>query len=533
MNSRVKVTMILAVVLMVLVMGAAALLTFTGAGAKERWVLDETWVQPAANVASMKVTNLTGAGKTDLFVQAGNDVLVFDAAGQQVFQQAFPGTLAASMGDVDGDEIQEILAYYKPETNSVATAFKATGDGQFLWQTEITGLGDVGRAAVVDFDGDGRMGLVAGDLRGKLVALSDKGEEQWRYDLHSTSDLRGLDNVLTGRTQLVAAADLDGRVVVLDGRGQEVWTFNVPGGLRRLRTEELTAPGQSAVLLGGEDGTLYVLEGSTGRELWRASLGQAITEIRLAELDGDPGTRELVAGGKLNGVWGYTQDGKRLFVARIAGAKTKVTEIASLDVAGTGKAELRPNVVAIGDDSGAVTFFDAGGSKLLTRSYSAPINRMATGKVGGEQQFLVADASQVHTLAMSEKSPSLWSSPLLGGLLACLVIAGVAYAIASMKPAPMLRLSAEEMTVEAQKARRIMLHESINELKHMKESGEVPADAYLARLKDLRGQLANAEANLIKLGMPLTAETIKCPNCGGTLELGTDRCDYCGQTVLI
>jgi hypothetical protein len=282
------------------------------------------------------------------------------------------------------------------------------------------------------------------------------------------------------------------------------------------------------VLLGGEDGTLYVLDGSTGRELWRASLGQAITEIRLAELDGDPGSRELVVGGKRNGVWGYSQDGERLFVASIAGDKTKVTEIASLDVADTGK-----NVVAIGDDSGAVTFFDAGGRKLLTRSYSAPINRMATGKVGGERQFLVADASQVHALAMSKKSPALWSSPLLGGLLACLAIAGVAYAIASMKPAPTLRLSAEEMSVEAQKARRIMLHESINELKRMKDSGEVPADAYLARLKDLRSQLADVGANLMKLGVPLTAETITCPNCGGTLELGTDRCDYCGQTVLI
>ncbi|MBN1137478.1 MAG: PQQ-binding-like beta-propeller repeat protein [Anaerolineae bacterium] len=528
MSSRVKSTIILAVVLMVLVIGAAALLTVSGAGAKARWVLDETWVQPAPSVASMKVTNLSGTGKTDLFVQAENSVLVFDAAGQAVYDQAFPGTLAASMGDVDGDGVQEILAYYKPESKSVAAAFQATGGGQRLWQTEIAGLGDVGRAAVVDFDGEGRMGLVIGDLRGKLVALSDQGEEQWRYDLHSSSDLRGLDSVLTGRTQLVAAADLDGRVAVLDGQGQAVWTFNVPGGLRRLRTEELGAPGQSAVLLGGEDGTLYVLDGSTGRELWRASLGQAITEIRLAELDGDPGTRELVAGGKRNGVWGYTQDGERLFAASIAGDKAKVTEIASLDVAGTGK-----NVVAIGDDSGAVTFFDAEGHKLLTRSYSAPINRMATGKVGGERQFLVADASQVHALTMIEKSPALWSSPLLGGLLACLVIAGVAYAIASMKPAPTLHLSAEEMSVEAQKARRIMLHESINELRRMKESGEVPADAYLARLKDLRSQLADAEANLIRLGVRLTAETIKCPNCGGTLELGTDRCDYCGQTVLI
>jgi len=95
-----------------------------------------------------------------------------------------------------------------------------------------------------------------------------------------------------------------------------------------------------------------------------------------------------------------------------------------------------------------------------------------------------------------------------------------------------LQISAEQMTVEAQKARRIMLHESIDDLKRMKGAGEIPPDAYLARMKDLRAQLADAEASLIKLGVPLQAETIKCPNCGGMLQLGTDRCEYCGQTVI-
>ncbi len=526
MSSRAKVTIILAIVLMVLVMGVAAVLTFTGTAAEERWALQETWAQPAAAVSSMKVANLTGAGKTDLFAQAGDSVLVFDASGQKVFDQAFPGALASSMGDVDGDEVQEILAYYTDGSQSSVAAYEATGES--LWQTQVTDLAGVGRAAVVDFDGDGRVGFVIGDAEGQIVAFSDKGEEQWRYDLNVTSELRGLDSVLASGVQLVAVADRDGRVVVLDREGQELWTFAVPGGLRRLRTEEMTAPGQSAVLLGGEDGTLYVLEGSTGHELWRANLGQAIAEIRLAELDADPATRELVVGGRRNGVWGYSQDGKRLFTASIAGEKTKVTEIASMDAQGTGK-----DVAAIGDDGGAVTFLDASGRKLLVQLYSAPINRMTTGKVGGERQFLVADASRVRALTLNQKRAPLWSSPLLGGLLACVAIAIVAYAIASMKPAPTLQLSAEQMTVEAQKARRIMLHESINELKRMKAAGEVPPEAYLARLKDLRAQLADAEANLIKLGVPLTAETIKCPNCGGALELGTDRCDYCGQTVLI
>jgi hypothetical protein len=25
---------------------------------------------------------------------------------------------------------------------------------------------------------------------------------------------------------------------------------------------------------------------------------------------------------------------------------------------------------------------------------------------------------------------------------------------------------------------------------------------------------------------------MKCPNCGGSIELGSDKCEYCGQTVI-
>jgi outer membrane protein assembly factor BamB len=528
MSSRTITTIVLAVVLMLLVMAVAVFLTISGTASPDKWALKENWVQPALAVSSMKITNMTGAGKTDLFMQAGNQAIVLDAAGQQVFSQAYRGTVATSLGDVDGDGVQEIIVYHGVDEGSAVTALKAVG-GQPVWQIgiEASDMGAVGRVAVVDFDDTGRAGAVVGDMRGKLTALTDDGRVRWQYDMHSTSDLRGLDSIILGKTQLAVAADLDGRVVALDGNGAQVWTYSVPGGLRRLRTEELLGPGKGTVLLGGESGTLIVLDGATGQTLWTAELGQAVTEIRLAELDGDPGTRELVAGGKRNGVWAYSQSGTRLFSASVGGDKSKITEVAALDVDGSGK-----DVVAIGDDTGTATFFDAKGHKLTSASYNAPINRMATGKIGGQRQFLVADASKVRAVTLDKQTAPFWYSPLLAGLLACAAIAVVAFFIGSMKPAPPLQISAEQMTVEAQKARRLMLHEAINDLKRMQAAGEIPADAYLARLKDLRGQLADAVANLIKLGVPLQAETITCPHCGGSLELGTDRCEYCGQTVL-
>jgi hypothetical protein len=89
------------------------------------------------------------------------------------------------------------------------------------------------------------------------------------------------------------------------------------------------------------------------------------------------------------------------------------------------------------------------------------------------------------------------------------------------------------MSVEAQRARRRMLHESIQDLKKMQGRSEVSGDAYLARLKELRQQLAGVNAALITLGEPIKVETFSCPHCGGSLELGSDRCEFCGQVVIV
>ena len=48
----------------------------------------------------------------------------------------------------------------------------------------------------------------------------------------------------------------------------------------------------------------------------------------------------------------------------------------------------------------------------------------------------------------------------------------------------------------------------------------------------LRADLAENEAAFKAQGYPIKVETIQCPNCGGTLELGMDKCEYCGQVLL-
>ena len=44
--------------------------------------------------------------------------------------------------------------------------------------------------------------------------------------------------------------------------------------------------------------------------------------------------------------------------------------------------------------------------------------------------------------------------------------------------------------------------------------------------------LADNEAAYKTAGHAIKVETFACPHCGGILELGMDKCEYCGQVIL-
>jgi len=95
-----------------------------------------------------------------------------------------------------------------------------------------------------------------------------------------------------------------------------------------------------------------------------------------------------------------------------------------------------------------------------------------------------------------------------------------------------MKVSFQNISRESLEAQRRMLKESIADVERLRKSGEVTGDSYLARLKRLRADLAKNETAFKSQGYPIKVETIQCPNCGGTLELGMDKCEYCGQVLL-
>ncbi len=522
MNRRAVVTIILAVVLIVVVMGVTAVLAAAG-GDAVKYEEQAAWSYPLAGVETLKILDLTGDGQNEVFAQSPSELAVLDASGQPLFVRSLQGasSVVSTLGDMNADGVEDIITVEASGGGAGVTVLN--GEGAVLWRALVATMSEPLRAAVVRFEGGTQ--LVVGDGDGQLAALDSSGQEIWRDRLSGGDYIRGLDETDVAGQHNLAAANHNGAVALYDADGRPRWQYNLGEVLRRMRAFDLDKSGISEILIGGEQGRLVMLDASGEGEQLSERLGQTITEIREGEIDGDPSSREFVVGGKDGGVWAYRADGQQLWARSASG---RVSEIIFIDTDGDGI-----NEVLVGDEAGGLTIFTgaAGISYRLDRRSSA-VTSMDTGSLSGAGQFLVGDGQTVASLGLNRQVAPVWYNPLLAGGIISLIIIVIAWFVATMPQRPDVRAAATDQSVEGLRARRLMLHEAIADVERLRGTGEMPADAYLLRLKELRSEMADTEAALLKAGEKIQVETFKCPNCGGTLSLGTDRCDYCGQVVI-
>jgi outer membrane protein assembly factor BamB len=516
MNSRAVTTLVLAVVLIGAVMAVTAGITF--AGMANRTKFDETreWEAPLGEAQNMQILDFTGDGQDELFFQNTGMIAMLEPNGQERFRQSFSTGLNTTLGDVDGDGVEDIVVFHAEGVTVLR------GDGSTLWEAQPGDLSTPYRSAVVRFAGGTQ--VLLGDEAGQVVALDARGQALWRGATTITDYVRGLDDVRIAGVVHAAAANHNGLVVVFDEQGQALWDYQLSGTLRRLRAYDLDGDGNGEILVGGDGSRLALLEAATGDERFNRGLGQAIIEIREAELDGEPSAREFVVGGREGGVWAFRADGQQLWSATLG---DRVSEIVAFDVDDDGAEE-----VLVGDEGGGVTIFTGDGHRQSLGNWPSAIARLEAGRLSASDQLAVADQRSLQLLSLEKQTAPFWYTPLLAGLLVSAIIAFAAWFVANIPPKPVLRVAAEDQSVEGLLARNRMLHESLADVDRLRGTGEMPAEAYLARLRELRGELAATQAALQKAGQPIQLETFMCPNCGGALPIGLDKCDYCGQTVI-
>jgi len=518
--SRKVIPFVVAFVLVCLVMVVSGVFAFSGAVTAEQFGGSVTWSQPYSTAESMKVINLMGDDQDELFIQNTSNVTLFDGGGNVLLSQdyQYPKT---TLGDVNGDNKEDIVVFYLGDSGY---AVDTIINGETATLAENLSIGLPARVIVVRFASGPQ--IVLGDSGGGLLSLSLSGEPLWTYTVGS-EEIRGMDDALIGGQMHLAVASHDGSVAVLNQGGESIWNTSQEQ-LRRMRAFDLNSDGNSEIITGGEYGALFVYNAVDGSQIYTQGMGQAVSEVRVVELNGEPSSREFVVGGKDGGVWAFSFDGATSKEIWSGSLSDKVTEISGIDIDGDGTEE-----AVIGDESGNVAVFTGSGARNNLDSHSTGITRIDVGKLNGERYVVIADGATVDVNKVNFSSiPGFQYTPLVVGVIISAVILLIAAILASIPMKPELKVSFQDKSKESLAAERRMLKESIADVERLRKSGEVTGDAYLARLKRLRGDLAENETAFKTAGFPIKVETIQCPNCGGTLELGMDKCEYCGQVLL-
>jgi len=514
--NRKTIPFVVAIILSCLVMGVSAVFSFSGAVTAEKFGGDVAWSQTYGTAESMKVINVMGDDEDELFIQNTENVSIYDGNGGVMLSLDYDSP-KTTLGDVNGDGMEDIIVYYVGAGMSV----DVINNGQTTTLATALDIGFPARVALIRFASGPQ--IVLGDSSGRLLALSLEGEPLWTSTLGS-SEVRGMDDARIGGQVHVATATNDGNLAIYDSQGKQVWSQSQEQ-LRRLRAFDLNSDGNSEVITGGEYGAFFIYSAVDGSSLFSTQLGQAVSEVREVELNGDPSSREIVAGGKDGGVWAFSNTGDKLWSGSLS---DKVTEISGIDIDGDGKEE-----AVIGAESGEVAIFTESGARNNLSTHNTGITRIDVGKLGTERYVVIADGDEVQVEKINFNSiPGFQYTPLIVGVIVSAILLVIAGILASIPPKPEMKVSFQNTSRESLEAQRRMLKESIADVERLRKSGEVTGDAYLARLKRLRADLAENETSFKAQGYPIKVETIQCPNCGGTLELGMDKCEYCGQVLL-
>ncbi len=379
-----------------------------GTARRPRFERTEVWRVPMAAVRSLVHTSLIPGGRPLIVAQSQANVALVAPDGRVVRSVALGDLVSMATGDLNGDGADEIVLLRAQPLRVQARG----ADLQPLWSVDLPALPRApSRVLAADLDGDRQAEIVVGGPLG-LQAFDARGRALWTHGLDDVpgddGELRGLDDLRVGPdARRVVSARRDGMLLVLDAAGRVVLARPGPE-IRRLRAGNADDESRGELLVGYDSGSFAALD-EAGRPRVMAALGEPVVELRRVELDGRRETAEIALGGKAGEVK-VVRAGQTLFEARVG---ARVSDLAGVDVDGDGRDEL-----LAGAEGGSVSVFDETGEALV--SYDAggqPERIVAAGSPRGPRLIVVAAGSALVASRVEARTPPLWYSPLLAGLV--------------------------------------------------------------------------------------------------------------------
>ena len=233
-------------------------------------------------------------------------------------------------------------------------------------------------------------------------------------------------------------------------------------------------------MTGHEKGAVNVW-GADGRARPIARMGDAVTEIRAVEVDGDPLRPEVALGGKKGEVRVLRGPGA-LWTASIEG---KVSAIGGVDLDGDGR-----QAVLVGTEEGSLTAFEADGRRLAGQAAGGKVEAIVAFAPGsGERLAVVAAGRAVTAWRLVRRVAPAWYRPETGAALGGLAVIACALGLLFLRPAP---VAAAEPEPDGRALHVAKLREDAARVRSLLEAGRASREDALERLGQIETQLARA-----------------------------------------
>jgi outer membrane protein assembly factor BamB len=453
-----------------------------------RSALQQQWQARAGAVQTLVLARFKPGGVDSLAQLGTSGVRLLAGDGKALVVLDEPGGIAASAtGDMDADGADEVWIVRRSGPPYSADALGSELETKL--KVPLQGASLPTRILPVDLDGDGRCEIVVADDKGSLLAYDLKGRKLWARAAPSAwtaaeAEVRGLDDVKEGKERRVAAAHLGGHVVLLDAAGLEVW-HRQAGKLRRMRSFDADGDGSGDVLLGTEAGQ-YLAVSASGKELASQSLGEAVTEIRPLEVDGDPRRAEVFLGGK-KGAWAVLSGNQ---VLRRGSLDARVSAARGIDTDGDGRDE-----VFVATENGRLYALSSEGRVLAQVATSGKPEALgAVVSALRDRLAVVGSASGVAAYRLSRITAPPWFSPWTAAAVGWLTIAGVALVLLRLPPEQPLRAVSPPKPQPALVQARA-LEAAAERIRAWVQAGKLREEDAAFRLQQIRKRLAeNAPA---------------------------------------
>jgi len=283
--------------------------------------------------------------------------------------------------------------------------------GRTLWQTRVGDQVDWSSPAILGVGGpdlrptDSSPLIVVGDATGGLCAFSASGKLVWRYRTPagvtvacppSAGDVDG-----DGAEEIIFGAG-DGIIRCLSRQGRDKWSFKTgDDAFTGPVIADLNGDKQAEIVTASGDGYVYVLDGATGKLVWKFNSGAAVdSSIAVADVLSSPGLE--VAFANNNGNFDcLSARGELLWSHTLEARAVAPPCIADLDADGTLE-------LTIGDHKGKLYVFSASGRLLETHDLAGRVNAAPTALRLPEGLALVVpdEGSQVHVFLAPASMPA-------------------------------------------------------------------------------------------------------------------------------